>query len=118
MVAPKPAPAFIALLAGAITGVAAWKDQCESFTASLSNVAFNTTYYPAGALVNLTSPSSTVSATKLPAFCVKALGLPRSNPHVMLISNTGLTLTITTDVTSGNQALTAVWMSDDWNNRL
>ncbi|KAI5451863.1 hypothetical protein NCC49_001165 [Naganishia albida] len=48
MVAPKPA--FIALLAGAITGVAAWKDQGESFTASLPNVAFNATYYPAGAL--------------------------------------------------------------------
>ncbi|KAI5451864.1 hypothetical protein NCC49_001166 [Naganishia albida] len=90
-------PALLALLSA--LGAAAWKDQCESFTASIPNVVIKPTYYPAGALVNLTSPSSSVTTTKMPAFC-------------------RLALTITTNATSGNQALTEVWMPDDWNNRL
>lgn len=63
-------PALLALLAGvAVTGAAAWKDQCESFTITIPNVVSKSTYYPAGALVNLTSPASTILSTTLPAFC-------------------------------------------------
>lgn len=109
-------PAFLALLTGAVTGAAAWKDQCEGFTATLPNVVFNATYYPAGALVNLTSPASTVSTRSLPAFCSESR---RSSLIFRRLSAVpGLALTITTNVTSGNQALTEVWMPDGWNNRL
>ncbi|GHJ85204.1 hypothetical protein NliqN6_1606 [Naganishia liquefaciens] len=82
-----------------VISAAAWKDHCEKFTASIPNVVLEATYYAPGALVNLTSPSSAVLTTKLPAFC-------------------RLALTITTNTTSGNQALTEVWMPDDWNARL
>lgn len=63
-------PALLALLSA--VGAAAWKDQCESFTANIPNVVIKPTYYPAGALVNLTSPSSSVSTNKMPAFCSKS----------------------------------------------
>lgn len=66
-------PALLALLAGlAVTGATAWKDQCEGFTATIPNVVMKSTYYSAGALVNLTSPASTVFSTNLPAFCRKS----------------------------------------------
>jgi feruloyl esterase len=107
-------PALLALLSA--LGAAAWKDQCESFTASIPNVVIKPTYYPAGALVNLTSPSSSVTTTKMPAFCSKYQNRISGSPLTRLL--TGLALTITTNATSGNQALTEVWMPDDWNNRL
>ena len=60
-------PVLVALLSA--LSAAAWKDQCESFTANIPNVVMKPSYYPAGALVNLTSPSSSVTTTKMPAFC-------------------------------------------------
>jgi hypothetical protein len=104
----------IALLATVTAiGAAAWKDQCEGFTASLPDVELKSTYYPAGALVNLTSPSSRLSRTSLPAFCRKFP--PAGYPQLLLdaLYRIGLALTITTNTTSGNKALTEVWMPDD-----
>lgn len=68
----KSAP--VALLVA--MGAAAWQDRCESFTATLPNVAIKPTYYPEGALVNLTSPSSMLLSSDLPAFCREFGGLP------------------------------------------
>lgn len=63
----------IALLATITAiGATAWKDQCEGFAASIPNVELKSTYYPSGALVNLTSPSNRLSRTSLPAFCRKS----------------------------------------------
>jgi hypothetical protein len=67
-------PALVALLVA--MGTAAWQDKCESFTATLPTVAIKPTYYPDGALVNLTSPSSMLLSSDLPAFCRESGSLP------------------------------------------
>lgn len=107
-------PALVALL-GAL-GAAAWKDQCEGFTATIPDVVMKSSYYPAGALVNLTSPSSSVTTTKMPAFCRESRIFCRHSHFNDSLA--GLELTITTNSTSGNKALTEVWMPDGWNSRL
>jgi hypothetical protein len=62
-----------AALIGLVAAISAnaWKDQCEGFKANIPNVVMKSTYYPAGALVNLTSPSSAVNTNTMPAFCRK-----------------------------------------------
>jgi feruloyl esterase len=97
-------------------GAAAWKDQCEGFSANIPDVVMKSSYYPAGALVNLTSPSSSVTTTKMPAFCRESR-ISCCQYHFTDIF-AGLELTITTNTTSGNKALTEVWMPDGWNSRL
>lgn len=64
-------PALVALLSA--VSAAAWKDMCEGFTASLPNVKIQPTYYPAGALVNVSSPADVLVSSNLPAFCRKFL---------------------------------------------
>lgn len=79
--------AFVALVAA--VGATAWKDQCEGFKANLPNVVIKPTYYPAGALVNLTSPSSTVNTNTMPAFCRQCclLSLHRFLTHEVCSNN-------------------------------
>ncbi|EJU06366.1 feruloyl esterase-like protein [Dacryopinax primogenitus] len=80
--------------------VAAWEAQCASFTlpSSVGNSAtlIAASYYPAGALVNVTSSGGAVTSNSLPAFC-----------RVQLLVNTG----------TRNMTNTEVWLPDAWDGR-
>lgn len=94
---------FLSILIGAavIPHVVGWKEQCEGFkTDSIANVKdFTPTYYPAGSLVNVTSPWSTLTTTELPAFC-------------------RLKLNVLTNPATGKTASSELWLPDDWNTRM
>ena len=58
------------LVATSLSGASAWEKQCRSFKADSVAIVKNLepTYYPAGALINVTSPWSTLTTSDLPAF--------------------------------------------------
>ena len=87
-------------LLAALTGAAAWKDQCEQFTVkSLEGVQLvKAVYYDAGALVNLTTPLQSITTSQLPAFC-------------------RLQLNLTTNAVTGKAAYSELWLPDGWNSR-
>jgi feruloyl esterase len=78
-----------------------WKEQCEEFKAdSIANLKdFTPTYHPAGSLVNVTSPWSTLTTTELPAFC-------------------RFKFNVVTNPTTGKTAGSELWLPDDWNSRM
>lgn len=98
-----------------VSAVSAFRDHCESFKldgppfvrssaatvpADLEHVALvASTYYENTARVNLSSSASLLNSDKLVGFC-------------------RVELSITTNKTSGNVALTEVWLPDDWNHRI
>lgn len=86
----------------ALSHVAAWKDECASFASSYTSDTSRivaTSYYPAGAFVNLTNFAGPVSNSSLPDFC-------------------RVQLNITTNPETGSSAATEVWLPDAWNSRL
>ena len=90
-------------LLGFALGVAAAggsQSACDNFRLDVPDVDLTkATYHHAGALVNITTPYSTITTTDLPAFCRAEL-------------------VITTNSTGGSFALTEVWLPDDWNGRI
>ncbi|KAJ9117539.1 hypothetical protein QFC22_004389 [Naganishia vaughanmartiniae] len=96
-----PSLILFILAARAIPLSVAWQQQCESFTAdsatSVKDLA--TIYYPAGCLVNVTSPWSTLTTTGLPAFC-------------------RLKFDVLTNPATGKTAGAELWLPDDWNSRM
>ncbi|KAI0710198.1 feruloyl esterase-like protein [Earliella scabrosa] len=90
-------------LLGFVLGVAAAggsQSACDNFRLDVPDVDLTkATYHHAGALVNITTPYSTITTTDLPAFCRAEL-------------------IITTNSTGGSFALTEVWLPDDWNGRI
>ena len=85
-----------------LSHVAAWKDECASFASSYTSDTSRivaTSYYPAGAFVNLTNFAGPVSNSSLPDFC-------------------RVQLNITTNPETGSSAATEVWLPDAWNSRL
>lgn len=55
-----------------LPAASAWQEQCQNFTADAPDTQIvGATYYPQGALVNLTSLASRITTTQLPAFCRK-----------------------------------------------
>ncbi|KAJ9098119.1 hypothetical protein QFC21_004448 [Naganishia friedmannii] len=93
---------FLILGACAFPSSIAWQQQCEGFiadatTTSVKNLA--TFYYPAGSLINVTSPWNTLTTTDLPAFC-------------------RLKFDVLTNPMTGKTAGVELWLPDDWNTRM
>ncbi|KZT62776.1 tannase and feruloyl esterase [Calocera cornea HHB12733] len=88
------------ILLCALGGATAWQAECAAFalpsSVGSSGTLIAATYYPAGALVNVTSSGGAVLSSALPAFC-----------RVQLIINTG----------SRNLTNTEVWLPDAWDGR-
>lgn len=93
--------ALLALVIAIASGVSAWEEQCRSFQANSVAIVKNLqpTYYPAGSLVNVTSPWSTLTASDLPAFC-------------------RLQFELFTNPETGKTAAAELWLPDGWNTRM
>ena len=89
------------LVATSLSGASAWEKQCRSFKADSVAIVKNLepTYYPAGALINVTGPWSTLTTSDLPAFC-------------------RLKFDVLTNPDTGKTAGTEVWLPDGWNTRM
>ncbi|KAI5478000.1 feruloyl esterase-like protein [Pseudohyphozyma bogoriensis] len=100
-------PFLAALALALLPSTLAWptnanrRSQCHDFAPSaIEDVAVvGVTYYDYGDLVNLTSSGGAVDATDLDPFC-------------------RVQLWITTNATTGNGAVSELWLPDDWNSRL
>lgn len=95
--------AAIAVLVKATLGAAdtnGSEQACTSLKLDIPDVALNgTSYFPANATVNITTPQASINTTALPAFC-----------RVQII--------LTTNATAGSTAQTELWLPDAWNGRL
>lgn len=123
-----------------VTSVTAWRDKCESFNldatpfvrtgaatvaAELEYVSLvASTYYENTARVNLTSGGGSIDSNNLVGFCREFLAMvsmlnaiaPTLIYSIHLYA--GLELSLATNKTSGNSAVTEVWLPDDWNGRI
>lgn len=97
----------------------AWQSQCEDF--KLKDVASTTlvkaTYYPAGALLNVTSDAGSVIADDFVAFCREYSALKYLISQLTLCSSAFLGLQLTIHTTTSSSANTELWLPDDWNDR-
>lgn len=100
MVRVSPALSSLLFLASVVLADGASSSKCASFTLSGNTNATvtNTTYYPKGTRVKLSTSMSSLDAEDLQDFC-------------------RVELTVITNATANSAAHTEVWLPDSWNNR-
>ncbi|KAI0734161.1 feruloyl esterase-like protein [Fomitopsis betulina] len=100
MVRVSPALSSLLFLASVVLADGASSSKCASFTLSGNTNATvtNTTYYPKGTRVKLSTSMSSLDAEDLQDFC-------------------RVELTVITNAIANSAAHTEVWLPDSWNNR-
>lgn len=69
--------------------------------------------------MNLTSGGGQVDSDELVGFCREySASRARALTSADLLRSAGVELSITTNATSGNTAVTEVWLPDEWNGRV